>query len=296
MVVREVLGLNIRMRLIHGHPVVCFLAGILAVSQADAAPQRVVSTLLCTDEYVFRLVPREHIAALSFLAADTHPVVSTIQKEVAGIPLTRASAEEVLALKPDLVVMQQGTNPRLKAHLEEAHIPILEIPEPNSLADIRRVTRDLGRAFDAPERAAALVRHMDGELALAARDAEHPPVQTLVYKPNGYANSGTVSNEILADAGLADISGNFGETRAGTIPVEEIVASPPELLILSGENEATPSHGDLVLQHPALRDLPQTTFVARAVLTPFLCPGPWSADVAPLLAKLGRDARERENR
>jgi iron complex transport system substrate-binding protein len=137
---------------------------------------------------------------------------------------------------------------------------------------------------------------MDEELAEAARDAEHPSVQTLIYKPNGYANSGTVSDEILGLAGLADISGNLGQTRAATIPVEEIVASPPELLILSGENEATPSRGDLILQHPALRSLPRTTFVTRAALTPFLCPGPWSADAAPMLAELGRDARQHENR
>jgi iron complex transport system substrate-binding protein len=281
------------MRLMHGYPVACFMAAILALSPANAAPQRVVSTFLCTDEYVFRLVPRAHIAALSFLAADTHPVVSTIQSAVADIPLTRASAEEVLTLRPDLVVMQQGTNPRLKAHLEAAHIPILEIPDANSLADIRRITRDLGRAFGAPDRAAALVGHMDSELAEAARDAEHPPVQTLIYEPNGYANSGTVSDEILRASGIADVSGSFGETRAGTIPVEEIVASPPELLILSGENESTPSRGDLILQHPALRSLSRTTFIARAALTPFLCPGPWSADAAPMLAKLGRDARAR---
>ena len=46
------------MRLRHGWHA-AFLAGLLfCTNAANAAPQRVVSTFLCTDEYVFRLVPR----------------------------------------------------------------------------------------------------------------------------------------------------------------------------------------------------------------------------------------------
>ena len=47
-------------------------------NSAAAAPQRIVSTNVCADEYVFRLVPRGRIAALSFEAGDRKPVVSTI--------------------------------------------------------------------------------------------------------------------------------------------------------------------------------------------------------------------------
>jgi hypothetical protein len=80
------------MRLMHGYRIAILMALLLSAAPAFAAPQRIVSTFLCTDEYVFRLVSRQRIAALSFLAADTHPVVSTIRDKVAGIPLTRGSA------------------------------------------------------------------------------------------------------------------------------------------------------------------------------------------------------------
>src|SRR6185312_16628083 len=65
------------------------------------APRHIVSAFLCTDEYIFRLVPRERITGLSYLSADTHPIVSTIAEQVKNIPLVRASAEQVLALQPD---------------------------------------------------------------------------------------------------------------------------------------------------------------------------------------------------
>jgi len=78
------------MRGLHGWHAFVLAAAFLMAAPAFAAPQRIVSTFLCTDEYVFRLVPRAHIAALSYLAADTHPVVSTIADKVKGIPLRMA--------------------------------------------------------------------------------------------------------------------------------------------------------------------------------------------------------------
>src|ERR1700742_872476 len=149
-----------------------FLAGLLfCTNAANAAPQRVVSTFLCTDEYVFRLVPRGHIAALSFLARDEHPVVATIHDQTKGMPLTRASAEEVLALHPDMVVMYQGTNPRLKAHLIATHIPFVEVPWANSLNDIRDITRKLGDELGARGTADAMIADMDRKLADARAGA-----------------------------------------------------------------------------------------------------------------------------
>ncbi|HEY7977434.1 MAG TPA: ABC transporter substrate-binding protein [Rhizomicrobium sp.] len=262
----------------------------MSVSAANAAPQRVVSTFLCTDEYVYRLVPRDRIAALSYLSADRHPVVSTIVNKVKGIPLTRGSAEEVLALHPDLVVMYQGTNPRLRAHLVETHTPFVETKWANSIADIRDVTRQLGAALGEMDRAEAMITDMDAKLARAAKHAPRPAVTTLIYEPNGYANSGGVSDDILSRIGLRDVAARMNQTRSGTVPVESLIANPPQLLILNGEREATPTRADLVLKHPALRALPKSTLVANTSLTPLLCPGPWSADVAEPLMELGRKA------
>src|ERR1700719_36882 len=76
-------------------------ASMSARSGAAEPPQRVVSTFLCTDEYVFRLVPRAHITALTFEAGDRHPVVSTIADKVGGITQIRPSTEIVLNLHPD---------------------------------------------------------------------------------------------------------------------------------------------------------------------------------------------------
>ncbi len=256
-----------------------------------APPQRVVSTFLCTDEYVFRLVPREHIAALSFEAGDRHPVVSTIADRVGGIAQIHPSTETVLDFKPDLVVMYAGTNARLHANLKALDVPILDVPWDNSLADIRRTTRWLGGKFGAPDKAAAMIAAMDARLAAARRAAPRPPVRTLIYEPRGYATIGAVTQELMTLAGLVNAAPAYRADRTGAVAVEDVIATAPQLLIFSGRRHVQNARADLILHHPALAALDGRTLSAWDPLTPLLCPGPWSADAAASFAALGRKAR-----
>ncbi|HWA90090.1 MAG TPA: ABC transporter substrate-binding protein [Rhizomicrobium sp.] len=262
---------------------------ILSSAPGVCAPKRVVSTFLCTDEYVWRLVPREHIAALSFEATDRHPVVSTIADAAAGIPTIRPSAETVMNHDPDLVVMYAGTMPALHAALASAHVAVLDVPWASTLDDVRRVTAMLGEKLDARARAAALLAEMDAKLAHAPKLT--PPVRTLIYEANGYTGTGAMTTALMARAGLEDVAAGMGPTRLDTVPVENILANPPELLILSGDARAVSSRADLVPHHPALAAFKGTA--AWAKLTPLLCPGPWSADAVATFAALGAKARAR---
>ncbi|MEJ1968759.1 MAG: ABC transporter substrate-binding protein [Rhizomicrobium sp.] len=247
-----------------------------------------MSTNLCGDEYVLRLVPRGHIAALSFEAGDRHPVVSTIVDRVGGIAQIRPTLEAVLDLKPDLVVMQTGTLMRLHAGLAALGVPILDLPYDDSLAAVRRTTIMLGRRFGAADKAAALLKQMDAVLAAARRAAARPSVRTLIYEPNGYAASGGLTRELMTVAGLADMASSYGLTRSGRIPVEEVVAAAPDLLILSGQRRTPTARADLVLHHPALAALEGHTTTAWQPFLPLLCAGPWSAEAAATFARLGR--------
>jgi iron complex transport system substrate-binding protein len=279
------------MRIKHGRHVLLFAAALLWTAPLEAAPKRIVSTFLCTDEYVFRMVPRERIAALSFEAGDRNPIVSTIADQVIGIPQIRPSTETVLNRHPDLVVMYAGTNPRLHENLRALHIPILDVPWANSLTDIHDVTKMLGAKLGAPAIAARLLAEMDATLAQAKQIAPQHPVRALIYEPNGYSTGGSaITAELMARGGLIDAAPDMKPTRLGTIPIETLVAAAPELLILAGQQNARRSRADLVLHHPALRALPHTR-VEWASTNPLLCPGPWSAQEAIAFAELARKTR-----
>ena len=256
-----------------------------------AAPQRVVSTFLCTDEYVFRLVPREHIAALSYEAVDRRPVVSTIADVARDVPVIRPATETVLALKPDLVVMYAGTNPRLHINLKHLGIRVLDVSWANSLADVRKVTTMLGETLGASERAHALLAEMDRKIAAAKARAPRPPVGAILYEPQGYATVQGVTDEVMMISGIVNVAPPRALTRTGTLPVEAVVATAPELLILGGEAHSGSARAYAVLHHPALRALEGRTVMEFANLTPLLCPGPWSLDSAKTLGDLARKAR-----
>ncbi len=257
---------------------------------ALAAPQRVVSTFLCTDEYVFRLLPRDRIAALSYEAVDRHPVVSTIADAARDMPVIRPSTETVLALKPDLVVMYAGTNPRLHLNLKKLGVPVLDVPWANSLADVRHVTQMLGDRFGTPDRARALLAEMDRRIADAKARAPRPPVRTILFEPQGYASVQGVTDEVMRLSGLVDAAPPGLLTRSGQLPVEAVIAAAPELLILGGEARSGSARAYAILHHPALRALDGSTHMEYANLTPLLCPGPWSLDSAQTLGAMARRA------
>jgi iron complex transport system substrate-binding protein len=275
----------------HGWLVTILCVVISALQPVFAAPQRVVSTFLCTDEYVYRLVPRPRIAALSYEAADRQPVVSTIADKMQGTRVIRPSTETVLSLSPDLVVMYAGTNPRLHSSLTKAGIPILDVPWANSLADVRRITVMLGRRLGADQTAAALLARMDRTIAQVRATAPRPPVRTILYEPNGYTNTGGITDEIMRMAGAADTAPKAMLTRTGTLPVEAVIAAAPELLVLGGEGRVGSARAYLILHHPALKALEGRTTMAFAKLTPLLCPGPWTVDAAKTFGDLARTAR-----
>lgn len=264
-----------------------FLAGLLP---AAAAPQRVASVFLCTDEYVFRLLPRARIAALSVLAGDTHPTVSTIAGKIKGITLVRPNAEAVLGVHPDLVVLYRGANPRLKSHLVAAGVKVLDVPWANNLADIRKTTRMLGKALGAEKRATAMLAAMDAKLAAARAAAPHPPVSALIYEPNGYTASDAVTDAMMRAGGLSNAAKSMPMNRLGRISVESVLAAAPQLVILNAAREGGPALADAAIRHPALAALKGRSLIVEASLTPLLCPGPWSADAAGDFAHMAQKA------
>src|SRR5262249_13355406 len=161
--------------------------------------------------------------------------------------------------------------------------PIVDVPWADSLADVRSTTLTLGHALQADARARALVAEMDRDIAQAA-PKDDARVRTLIYQPNGYSESDTVTNELLRDAGLLNAAHTTGTARTGAIPVEMVVMSPPQLLLFDSTSAARPSLASLMLQHPALRSLASHTVSGRVPLTALSCPGPWSTSILESLS------------
>ena len=81
---------------------VACLTLMATVAEANSLPQRIVSMSLCSDQYVLSLVDPSRVAGITL--SGSLPEYSNVADQAGGIPIHRGSAEEIIALKPDLVV------------------------------------------------------------------------------------------------------------------------------------------------------------------------------------------------
>jgi iron complex transport system substrate-binding protein len=242
---------------------------LLAVLAAPAqAHRRVVSLNLCTDQMLVLLAP-EQVAALSSLARD--PALSFVAKQAATMPVTRASAEAVLRLHPDLVLAAPYGAQTTLGLLEEQGVKVVRIGLPTDFAGIRAETRKLAALLGVPARGEALIAAMDAKLA--ALEPHPHPLRALVWQPRGYtAGPGSLADAVLKAAGLTDI----GTGRQ--VGLEALLGLRPDLLVLPAPARF-PSLATELLDHPATEDIPRRFVPPKLTI----CAGPWTADAAVML-------------
>jgi iron complex transport system substrate-binding protein len=254
-----------------------------------APPQRIVSLNPCLDVELVELVAPERIAALSHYAHN--PRASSVEpKLAASLPITYETAEEIMALSPDLVLASRHTEPATRAALAQLAIrtELFDVPQ-NIEASLTEITR-LAGLVEAQEKGDALVARIRTALdTLAPIDTPQPqPILALIFQPNGFApGKGTLPDELLTRAGFENATARLGYRQWGNMPLELVLADPPRVL-LSGAHQGGASFAQRMVTHPAFQALG-----ARMVRAPYeqkllYCAGP----VLIAAAKALTDARD----
>ncbi|MDO8900769.1 MAG: ABC transporter substrate-binding protein [Phenylobacterium sp.] len=267
--------------------------GGLALGLAGAAPaprpQRVVSLNPCLDVILFHVADRSQIAALTHYARD--PEASTLAQLARDIPITYETAEEVVALRPDLVLMSQHSAPATRQVLARLGVPtaLFDVPHTvlDSLAQVRHVAQRIGQ----PVRGEALIARIEAALAAAAPPPGAPRLSAIVYQANGFAaGAGTLTDEMLRRTGFENAAARYGLGRWGNIGLEQIIADPPQVLLAGAPAPGAPTWADRVLSHPALARM---SGVMRREAFPqrlLYCGGPVLIETAAALAAARRNA------
>ena len=262
----------------------CILGfAILALAAPGMSkPTRIVSTNVCADQLALAIADRDRVISVSRMAIE--PQISNFAEAARGITINHARAEEIVELKPDLILGDiytgKGAN-RLAATLG---VPVHIIGFGTSLDDVRQIIRDAARALGEPERGEALIANMNARIA-KAQGPTTTSIAALVYEPNGITTStGTLSNDILTAAGLTNIAPRLMHGSYGSVPLEAVVAAAPQLLILDDSYAGTSSRAQSILRHPAFRSLEGKTARYDMPSRLWLCPGPWVAEAVERLA------------
>jgi len=224
---------------------VALMANSVVLGAASA--ERVVSLDFCADQFVLKLLPRTRILAVS---PDAGKSFSYMRDSAAGLQQVRPRAEDVLIIKPDLVVRSYGGGPHVSGFLERAGIPVLQVPFANNLASIHESILYLAEELGVPERGREIVAEMKRRL----KNIEKPNVRrtALYMTPTGVTGGpGTAVHDMLRAAGLE----NFQE-RPGwrSIPLERLVYEQPDVVAAAFFDADTihPEHWS-PMRHPVAR-------------------------------------------
>lgn len=187
----------------------------------QGGPRRVVSLDYCADQFVLELLPREAIRALS---PDAGSAFSFWRARAAGLPTVRPVAEDVLALRPGVIVRSYGGGPKAAAFFEQAGVPVVQIGFAGSIDEVKAGLQRVAAALGVAQRAQARIRELERRLARIERP-ERPP-QALYLTPAGVTSGrGTLVDDILQAAGFENY-----QTRPGwhPLPLERLVYEDPD--------------------------------------------------------------------
>lgn len=253
-----------------------------APAHADGVPQRIVTLNACADQIVVDLVPRERIRAVSHLAAD--PLVSAVAEKARGIPWTRGNAEEVLAFQPDLVIAGEYTTPATVALLERLGIKILKVPGASDFEGVRAVTRLIADAVGEREQGERMLSDFDRRISATSLDESTRPTAVVYQVNNLAAGPGSIADNVLRAAGFANLTAELNLGPGGQLPLEALVADPPDLIVLSGPIGEYRTVVADNLRHPALAALMRTRKTTTLPWRLWLCATPHLAEAVEHLA------------
>jgi iron complex transport system substrate-binding protein len=196
---------------------------IACASVAQAEPRRIVSLDYCADQFVLALADRAQIVALSVgsLRDDSY-----FRDRARGLRQTRGTLEEVLALRPDIVVRSWGGPWDAQQVYARFNVPVLQVGDTPDFALARADLLDAATTLGHPERGAAIARDLDDRLARLAAHRGHAPV---MYLSGGgaVAGSGTMMDSVITAAGGHNIR---TEASWQVLPLESLVQTPPALI------------------------------------------------------------------
>lgn len=225
------------------------LSGPLA---AAAAPQRVVSINLCTDQLAMEVAGPGQLVSVSRLARD--PALSNLADVAAALPVNDGRAEEIVPLSPDLVLAGQFTARATVALLRRLGWHVEGVAPAQSFADIRADLLRMGTLLGQPDRAAQLVAAFDARLATlgATASAGRRPTAVVYHIGDRAEGSGTLADQILVTAGWRNLAADLGILGNGPLPLEILVSSKPDLVLVGSAEASWSTAAHPNARHPAL--------------------------------------------
>lgn len=212
---------------------------------------RIVSLTPSNTEILFALGLGKQVVGVT--AFCNYPPEARKKPKVGDVNI---SVERVLALKPDLVIAHRLLNARVIPTLKRLGVKVIAV-EPKSLQGLMSTILSLGERTGKAKEAKQLVLRLKHSLqqvqAQVARVPSHPRVLFLIgVEPLWAAGGETFADELIRLAGGRNIlQGKVKGFRQ--VSLETVLASDPEVIVITGEPRKNPFRNPAWHQTTALR-------------------------------------------
>ncbi len=270
------------------------LAGMMACAviptrAKDAAPSRVVSMNLCTDQLAMLIAAPGQLHSVSNLAAD--PTASVLHERAGAYKHNHGLAEEIFLLKPDLVLAGKYSTRETVAMLRQLGFRVEEFSPEQSFEEIRSNITRMGRLLHRQERARDLIAQLDARLAEVPLHPHGKTPLAALYYSNSYTSGlGTFADEIVRRAGLRNLAGELDIKGLSVLPLELLIKATPDVVVTGSDWPQAPALAQETFEHPALSGLSAYRDKTTIDEKYWICGGPFTVDAVHQLAAARRDA------
>lgn len=229
-------------------------------------PTRIISTTLAVDELLVDLVPVENILGVTAISTDAGISNVAGKTDAVTTKFETVTAEQVLALNPDLVIIPSYVNPEVLDQLDRAGITTFQVVDDSSFEGILKTVETVGQIVGEPEEAKALVTDIQKRIDTLKANADKLATKPTVLYYTEYLSSvtdNTTIGEMIKLAGGENIvtkAGIVGEAYPDypDVSKEVLVQLNPEVIFTTawGAAEGEPAFVTDWKNDPALKDVP----------------------------------------
>jgi iron complex transport system substrate-binding protein len=260
------------------------LFGSTCLAPALAAGPRIASMNLCTDQLLVMLADPEQILGLSRYSRDAWQ--SYAASDARHYPILSGGAEDILVLKPDIVVAGLFDKRSTRELLKAQGLHLAEFSVPRNLDEVKSQIREMGEIVQHKDRAEAEIARLDAAMARARQAVTDRHFSVLPLSRRGWVSGGdSLVSSLLAETGLFNAASDLGVGFGGYVSLEAIVNARPDFLLVSEAGDHAEDDGRAFLLHPALERFypPSRRIVIPERLT--VCGGVMLADTLDVLVR-----------
>ncbi len=207
---------------------------------------------LCTDQLAMLIAKPQQLLSVSYLAAD--PSASLLAERAQGLHHNRGLAEDIVRLKPDLILAGTYTTRATVNLLKRLGFSLVQFKPAYSFADIRQNILKMGAVLGREQAAAKVLETFEQQLGQSGRYGESTRLVIGSYGANSYTTgASSLESEIVEAGGYAHLGSQLQLSGTVRLPLELLIMADPDILMTWQHDATKPDRASAILKHPALK-------------------------------------------